>query len=505
MSTIRKQSIISSGLVYIGFGLGFLYTILFARGFTPGQYGLTQMFLALGSIMYYVANLGMPSFIYKFYPYYRDHLSPRRNDMLTWALIVTIIGFLFVVAGGLIFKGFVIRKFSNESPGVVRYYAWMFPYGFGLSLYSLLEAYAWQLKRSVLTNYFREVQLRVFNILLVVLYYVGWLKGFDAFVKLYALGYLVLAICLITYLVLHRELHFTMRVSRVTRRFFRKIVAQASLVWSGQLLYNVSLFFAQIVIAAVVPGGLKYVGIYSLAQIVASLIQAPQRGIIAASIGPLSQAWKNKDYARIDRIYKRSSINQLIFSVGMFILIWLNFRDGVLTFHLKLDYLEAQRPFLFIGLMKIIDMGTGVTNQIIGTSTFWRFDFFTGVILTALTLPVNYFLTKTVGFTGPAIADLVTFTLYNAIRWIFLYRKFDMQPFDLKSVYTLLLGGIGWWLCEFLFGRAGGFGSIVLRSLVFIAIFGGGTLALRLSDDVGPVWMTVKKRLAAAMGRPRKV
>jgi O-antigen/teichoic acid export membrane protein len=495
MSTIRRQSILSSGLVYFGFGLGFLYTILFAKGFTPDQYGLTNMFLALGSIMYYVGNLGMPTYIYKFFPYYRDHLPPRRNDMLTWALLAGLLGFLLILVAGLVFKGFVIRKFSSQSPELVRYYYWIFPFGFGLSFYSLLEAFAWQLKRSVLTSYFREVQLRLFNILLVVLFYAGILHSFDTFIKLYTFGYLFLALCLLVYLFFTGEMHFSLRVSRVTRRFFRKIVAQASLVWSGQLLYNVSLFFAQIVIAAVVPGGLKYVAIYSLAQIVASLIQAPQRAVIAASIGPLSQAWKDKDYGRIGRIYQRSSINQLIFSVGMFVLIWINFRDGVLTFHLKPDYLEAQQAFLFIGLMRIIDMGTGVTNQIIGTSTYWRFDFFTGLILTAVTLPMNYVLTKTIGFVGPAIADLFTFSLYNAIRWLFLYRRFHMQPFTLRTIYTLLLGGAVWWITQALFGPGGGFGRIVLRSLVFLGLYGAGVLGLRLSEDVSPLWNTVKKRL----------
>src|ERR1700748_2313757 len=113
MSTIRRQSIISSSIVYFGFALGFLYTYLFARGFTPAQYGLTNMFLALGSMMYYTGNLGMPTYIYKFFPYYKDHLSPKKNDMLTWALLVGIVGFLLVLAGGIIFKGVVIRKFSN--------------------------------------------------------------------------------------------------------------------------------------------------------------------------------------------------------------------------------------------------------------------------------------------------------------------------------------------------------------------------------------------------------
>jgi O-antigen/teichoic acid export membrane protein len=495
MSTIRRQSILSSGLVYFGFGLGFLYTILFAKGFTPEQYGLTNMFLALGSIMYYVGNLGMPTYIYKFFPYYRDHLPPRKNDMLTWALLAGLLGFLLILVAGLVFKGFVIRKFSSQSPELVRYYYWIFPFGFGLSFYSLLEAFAWQLKRSVLTSYFREVQLRLFNILLVALFYAGILHSFDTFIKIYTFGYVFLALCLLVYLFFTGEMHFAFHVSRVTRRFFRKIIAQASLVWSGQLLYNVSLFFAQIVIAAVVPGGLKYVAIYSLAQIVASLIQAPQRAVIAAAIGPLSQAWKDKDYGRISRIYQRSSINQLIFSVGMFVLIWINFRDGVFTFHLRPDYLEAQQAFLFIGLMRIVDMGTGVTNQIIGTSTYWRFDFFTGLILTAITLPMNYVLTKTIGFVGPAIADLFTFSLYNAIRWLFLYRRFHMQPFSTRTIYTLLLGGAAWWITQALFVPGGGFGRIVLRSLLFLGLYGAGVLGLRLSEDVSPLWNTVKKRL----------
>jgi O-antigen/teichoic acid export membrane protein len=495
MSTIRRQSIISSGLVYFGFALGFLYTLLFARGFTPAQYGLTSIFMALGSIMYYVGNLGVPTYIYKFHPYYRDYLAPRKNDMITWALIAGLGGFLLVIVGAFLFKGMVIRKFGEQSPDIVKYYYWIFPFAFGLSFYSLLEAYAWQLKRSVLTTYFREVQFRLYTILLVVLFYFGILKSFDIFIKLYAFSYILLALNLFVTLAYRREIYFTLKISHVTRRFFRKIVTQASLIWTGQILYNSSLFFAQIVIAAVVPGGLKYVGIYTLAQYIASLIQAPQRGVIAATIGPLSRAWKDKDYDRINRIYKRSSINQLIFSVGMFVLIWINFNDGVLTFHLKQDYLDARQAFFFIGLMRIIDMGTGVTNQIIGTSTFWRFDFLTGVTLAVITLPLNYFLAKAIGFIGPAVADLITFTVYNGIRWVFLFVKFNMQPFSKHTVYTLLVGMAGWWISQALFARFSGFPWMVARSLLFLTIYGAGVLVLRLSEDVLPVWTTMKKRL----------
>ena len=495
MSTIRRQSILSSIIIYSGFALGFVNILLFTRWFTPGEYGLTNMFLALANIMYSFANLGMQAYVYKFYPYYKDNLAPKENDMVSWALLVSFIGFLLVMGGGIFFKDLVIRKFGAQSPQLVKYYYWIFPFGFGLTLYSLLEAYAWHLKKSVLTNFLREVQFRLFFTLLILLSYARILKSLDTFIKIYAFTYLMLALALLLYLVATRQIHFTFRPSRVTKKFLPRILTQASLVWSGSLLYNISFFFAQIVIAAVVPDGLSFVGIYALAQNIASLIQAPQRGIIAASIGPMSRAWKDKDYARLDRIYKRSSINQLIFSVGIFILIWLNFTDGVLAFHLKADYLAAQYVFLFIGLTRILDMGTGLNGQLIGTSTFWRFDFFTGVILAGVTLPLNYILTKREGFIGPAVADLLTFAIYNGIRWLFLYRKFGMQPFTKKTIYTILIGLAGYFVCHALLAGTHGFPGLFSRSLLFIAIFAAGVLGLRLSEDIMPVWRTIKKRL----------
>ena len=35
-----------------------------------------------------------------------------------------------------------------------------FPLGFGLTMYSILEAYAWQLRKSVLTSFLREMLFR---------------------------------------------------------------------------------------------------------------------------------------------------------------------------------------------------------------------------------------------------------------------------------------------------------------------------------------------------------
>jgi O-antigen/teichoic acid export membrane protein len=300
---------------------------------------------------------------------------------------------------------------------------------------------------------------------------------------------------LLLFFIKRKELHFTFSISNVTRRFRKKIIQLASYVWGGGMLFNIANVFDSIVIAAVMPNGMAFAGIYAMAQNISSLIQAPQRAIISSAVGPLSQAWKEKDYAKIDRVYHRSSINQLIFSCAMFCLIWLNFDDGITTFHLQEDYRAAKWVFFYIGLYKIIDMGTGLNAQIIATSTFWRFEFMTGVILFSLTLPFNWQLTRLYGVIGPPLSSLVTFSIYNLIRYIFLLRKFKMQPFTNKSIYTILLAAATYYLCFWLFNNQSGFGWIVLRSTVFAGLFGTGMFLLRLTPDALPILSTLKKKL----------
>lgn len=502
MSQIRKQSIISSMVVYIGFAIGFFNTYLFTRegGFTQSQYGLTGIFMAVANIMFSVANLGMPSYIHKFYPYYDDNLPPKKNDQLTWAIFFSLLGFCMVIIGGILFKDLVIRKYGTNSPDLVKYYYYIFPFGMGLTLFSVLEAYAWQVKKAVLSNFLKEIQFRLFTTILILLSFTGIIVSFDLFIKIYSFTFLAVAFILLAYLLWTQRAFFTFSVSRVSKKFFKKIITLISFVYGGSMVFTVSQVFDSIVIAAVLPNGLALAGVYTLAQNIASLIQAPQRGIISSSYFALSRAWKDKDMDRINRIYHSSSINLLIFSTGMFALIWLNFSDAIPAFHMQPGYIEAMWVFFYIGLMRIVDMGTGVNSQIIATSVYWRFDFLTGVILLSLTLPMNYWLTKKLGVTGPAIANLITFTIYNAIRYWFLITKFKLQPFNFKTLYTLLLAALSFYACHLLFNSLHGFMGMIARSTTFLLLFIAGAFMLKLSPDLLPVWKTLQKRLGIKKG-----
>jgi O-antigen/teichoic acid export membrane protein len=484
-------------VIYIGFAVGLLNMYLFTRRgfFLDPQYGLYNAFIAIATMMMAFSNLGMPYYIYKFFPYYQDHLAVKKNDQITWAITISSLGFLLVVIAGIVFKGLVIRKYSEHAPEIVAYYNWIFPLGFGLMVFNILEAYAWQLHRSVLTNFLREAVWRLFTTILIVLFITGIIRNFDLFIKFFAFSYPFIALVLLVYLIASKKIHFTFNPSKVTRRFAKTITKLCSFIYIGTLIMTVSQVFDSLVIGAVLTDALTKLAVYSVVQNITSLIQAPQRGIISASIAHLSKAWKDKDMNKLQRIYQRSSINQLIFSCGAFILITINFIDAVNVFHLKETYLQGFYVFLLLGATRIIDMGTGVNSQIIGTSTFWRFELLSGIILLLLMLPLNYLLTKQLDIVGPAIANIISITVYNTIRIIFLWKRFRLYPFSPQTIYTLLLGGTCFAACYFSFAGIHGLAGLFLRSIVFCILYGTGIIYFKLTPDVLPAWNQIKNKL----------
>lgn len=495
MSEIRRQSIISTLFVYIGFIVGFINTYLFTKQgvFTESQYGITQIFIAVGNIMFAFANLGMISTVYKFYPYYNDHLPKKKNDLLTWALLISVVGFIIVVVVGILLKDLVIRKFSERGPDFVKYYFWVFPFGFSIVLYSIFEVFAWNIRKSILTTFLREILFRLLITALIFLFAFKFINNFDIFIKFYSFSYGVVALSLLAYLIYKNEFYLSFSISKVTRRLFNKIKAFATFVYFGSVVVMIAQYIEVLVILSLL--GTPAAGIYALGNVVAGLVQAPQRGAVAASIPVLSQAWKDKDYNKITLIYQRSGINLLIASLGIFLLIWLNYTDAVITFHLREAYLNSVWIFFFVGLAKIVDLGTGVNSTIIGTSAYWKFELTSGVILAGLAIPLNYILVKEYGIIGAGYSHLIAFTVYNTIRIIFLQRKFNMHPFSIKSLYSIILALACYAITYFLFVNFHGFLGILLKSSLFISLFGFSILYFNLSPDTIPVLSVVKKKI----------
>ena len=140
-------------------------------------------------------------------------------------------------------------------------------------------------------------------------------------------------------------------------------------------------------------------------------------------------------------------------------------------------------------------MGTGVNSQIIATSTFWKFELLSGIILIVIMLPLTYILAKQYDIIGPAIGSLVSISIYNIIRIVFLWKKFRLNPFTVHTIQTILLAAACYFICHFAFREMHSLLGMVVRSSVFLALYASGAIYLKLSPDIQPVLQTLKKRL----------
>jgi len=495
MGSIRKQTIISSILVYIGFFIGFINTLLYTSKsgpFTPEQFGLTRVFFDFAQNMYAFGALGVIPVIYKFYPYYKDNLDEEKIDLMSWALVSSFVGLLLVVFLGWYFEPLFVQKFTEKSKLVVDYYFWMMPFAVGMLFFSVLEGFSWALHKSVFSNFLKETFFRVVTSILIVLYYLK-LISFSSFVHLFSFQFLIVFIVLLVRLISSGRLHFPLTITRVTKKFWKKMLGIQALTFVGTCIASVAATVDVFIIAGFQD--LKAVGIFVFAQYAANLVQVPQRSIQAVSAGVLSQAWKDKNYTEINRIYQRSCINLLLMSLFIFGNIWLNILPGIGVLHLQNIYIDGISVMFVLGMVRIIDAGTGLNALVINTSTFWRFDFYSGIVLLAFRLPLTYFLIKNYGIIGSAFAELTAYSVYNFIRFEFLRRKFKMQPFNNKTVLSILLGVTAYFLCYLTMKDISGWAGIILRAGAFSVLMIAGIFYGNLTPDAGQLYEVFRKRL----------
>ncbi|HWB26155.1 MAG TPA: polysaccharide biosynthesis C-terminal domain-containing protein [Chitinophagaceae bacterium] len=496
MGNIRKQTIASSILVYLGFGIGAINTWLYTKQggpFDADQYALTRLFFDVGQLFFCFATLSSLTVLNKFYPYYKDNLPDHKNDLFTRTLVIVVIGCVLTTLGGYVFEPVVVRKFSENSKLFVNYYHWTLFFGVGLTFFSLLETYCWSLQKTILPSFLRETGLRLLTSLFIVLYFFNAVT-FQTFINLFSTMFLVMALILFIYLLKTKQLHIVFSVSRVTKKFRRKMMLMQWLTFGGVTVIFIGQTIDGIIIASLV--GLKETGIYTLGQYAANLVQVPQRSIQAISTGVIARAWKDKDYREINRVYGRSSINMLIMGLFIFGNVWLNLLDGMQVLHVQGDYRAALQVILIIGAIRIIDAGTGVNQTIIITSNRWTFEFYSGIIILALRVPLAYLLVKNYRMIGSAYAELIMLSLFNLVRYEFLRREYNMQPFSMKTIYALLLGFGSYFVAYLLLNNMHGWAGILSRMAVFSGIMVAGTFIMNLTPDAMQLFDTVKKRFA---------
>ena len=483
MGIVREQSVKNSISFYIGMAVGAINTvIIYPNVFkdNPEYFGLIQILLAYAIVISTFTTFGIPKIFLRFFPAIKD-----KGQLYFLSLITPIIGFLLATLIYVLFKE-EIFYFLNATVLLKNNFFYIIFLVFFIGFYEVLTSISRSFLHSAIPVFLNEVFLKIYSMSTLLLHWFGFLD-FSTFLKIYFLGYFLkfAVIFIIQFFNNQFSLSFTLKDLQLKRMLSYGlyvliggaamiIVTRLDLMMIGSLL------------------DLQQVAFYTVAFFIGNAIMVPGKSIVAISTPLIAKAWENQDFSEIQNLYSKSSINQLIIGGIFFLCVWINIDE---VFDLLPEKFRAGKWVVFyIGLSQLFNISTGVNGAIIMNSKYYRYDLYTSVILVFLTIITNFFLIQKYGINGAAMATALSVFLFHFTRVILLKIKMNMQPFSYKTIYTIILLILIYFLLIFLPNTGYALFDIFWKSLIALLIFGLLVLYFNLSDDISLMMKDFKNR-----------
>lgn len=501
MGIVIRQSIISSIAAYCGAMLGyFTYLYLNPLIFTPKEIGIIRLLEEFGILFYVFSAVGMPETIIRYFPRFKNNPHQSHN-LVYWSLLLPFAGFLLILAITYLFKDIIIGIFAGEALGV--YVKYVPIAAFFILYFNIIWAHFRAHLKNTIPVFINEILKRLLFIVAAVLFYIQYIN-FDNFIKLMLLSFAAPALLL--YIIgkqaqlLHTEGGNVIFKKTPLRR---EMLSFSAFMVIGIIGNTLSGKLDLLALGAL--STLSQTGIYAIAVKIALMIEMPRQFISQVATPLVARAFVEDRKDDIYRLYQKTALNQLLVSSMLWLLIWLNI-DAIFALmpngHL---YVSGTRAALILGLAKVVDMSMGINFEILLNSHWYKFGLTLMVLMTFITAAFNYIFVHQYGIEGAAWAMLLSYTLFNTIRFFYIRKKMHMQPFTkatLRALAAILFcAGITFLFKSLLFANTDTqsitilFIKMVLSSTLLMLLFAGLILKLRISEDISHLVESIQKRL----------
>ena len=436
MGVVIKQSLKGTILTFIGAGIGFVTQFFIVTKFLdPEVIGLTKVYYEVGALFTSFALLGINAAGMRFFPYFRNPENGN-NGFFFYYLMVPLIGTALMTLIYCLCKQPIISFFSKDSDLFGNYFYLVIPLILILTLWQAFENYSNINMRIAFPKGVREVGLRVFTLGAYLLY---------AF-KVINLTGLVLAVLGSYGLCLLLDTVFIAKTQCVSlkhdpdfitpelkKQYFKYSGFLILAVLSSGIMHQLDIFM----LSNVKDQGLYSVGIYTIAFYMANVIEMPSRSIQSISTPIAASALKAGDFEQANHLYQKVSINQLMISSFLFLLIWVNI-DNIYTIIPNGDtFSQGKYVVLFLGLSKIIATTLGFGGVLIQFSRYYYWGLFIAFFVTILTIGTNLYFIPKMGVAGAAFATLIATIISYTYQQYLVHRKVHGNPFTWKTVIMI--------------------------------------------------------------------
>ncbi|GAA4097858.1 lipopolysaccharide biosynthesis protein [Mucilaginibacter panaciglaebae] len=499
MNLLKRQGFYNSIILYAGTALGFInLTILFQRILTLEEIGFFTIMNTITLLYAQIASVGINNIIFKYLPHFRSD-DKKHGGFVTFVIVWCVISFVIFTLVFLYFQGAIVNHYSRKpgsdelAPGaklLVQYFYYLIPLAFLTMVFTVLESLAITVFKNILSSFLREVFLRVFTLVSVLLIGASLINYHD-FLSIYLSGNVAMIAIMLLYIYKGRDFKLAGISPQIVSKkkefikygFFTLLSStSAALI---QSLDNIMLLD--------ITKDLKILGIYTAFFAIALVISLPAKALNRTSLQIIAQAWADNNLPKIGKIYYKTSVMQMLIGSLLFIGLIVNKPFIMVLLH-KNEYRAYFDVFVVVGLGFLTDITGGVNGYIVNLSKYYRYTtyFIVGSVL--FCIAANWLLIPRIGMMGAAAAYFLTTFVLNFLYWIFVKVKFGLQPFGKTHVLIIIISVIALITGLYLPLGHNVYIDLILRSSIVGVIYISLAYLLKISDDVNQLIDGVLKR-----------
>ena len=496
MGIVAKQTLSNSIIIFIGALLGAINLMLLYPIILPDEeIGLTRLLITFTILLSQLASLGGGTMLIKFIPINNDGKGGY-NGVASFIFLVGIIGFLIVLLSLIFGKPIFEFLYSDNSKLFIEYFNFLILLIFFQILINYFNGILHANFQSVFPQFINEILLKILTTIILIIYSFE-LIDFYEFMIFFVFSYVIASVVLFFQIAKQNKFSFRLKFNHLNKRSILKYGFANTLT---SLASNLTNRIDVVMIGSLLGGvivlgdikdfnvGLYYVTIYTIASYMATLLEMPARALANIASTVISKAWNDNDMNLISDLYKKSSINQLVIGLLIFLGIWVNI-DDLLIITGK-DYSAGKWVFLFLALGKIINIASGVNGKIIILSKYYLFGTYFTFLLAIITFFSNLFfipyfesLPNNIGIEGAALATALSVFLFNFVSFIFLFIKYKLQPFSLNTILILGVAVSTLLIVDIFSFEFVNYLQIFAKSLIVSLIFIPAAYFLKVSSD----------------------
>lgn len=436
MGIVVRQSIKGSIVSYFGVFIGFITSMLVVVPLVdPASYGLLGILCDAATLLGSLAMVGMSASGVKYFPYFKNP-AKYHNGFFYYLLVIPLLGVAVFFSLAVILKAPIISYFSQNAAVFADYFFWIFPWAFFIVYQNIFATYSNVLMRIVIPRTVQEVIIRIFNMAILLMFAfdiidIHWLVALQVMVYGVAMLINFLYIARIDKLSLHHDNSFIPIPMR------KEIASYAGYT----LLASVGTTIMQRVDSFMIAGmlGLESLGIYRIAMYMGIISEIPSRSLFAIAQPVAAEAIKNNDTEALSKLLKQVSINLMLISSAIFLLLYVNVDNIFELVPNGQRYESGKWVMVFIALAGVINITFTFSLNILQLSKHYMYYLPFLLLLSLCGILGNKLLIPYLDINGAALAKVITYCVFGLLLTTFVYCKLRIHPLTWNHLKLLLL------------------------------------------------------------------